>query len=61
VLDLPERVCQERNKTRSDRNFGAHVIAHQRQHLRLSLKNLKREGFNLFWVKFPAACSENKI
>src|SRR5262245_13764250 len=26
VLDLPERVCQERNQTRPDRNFGPHVI-----------------------------------
>ena len=33
-------------KPRPDRNFGAHVIAHQRQQLRRSLKNLKREGFH---------------
>src|SRR3954462_4204344 len=26
VLDLPERVCHERNSTRVDRDFGPHVV-----------------------------------
>ena len=30
VLNLPERVCQDRNKSRPDRDFGAHVIRRQR-------------------------------
>jgi protein phosphatase len=45
VLNLPERVCQERNRERPDRDFGAHVVRNQTQQLRRSLRNLKREGF----------------
>jgi protein phosphatase len=45
VLDLPERVCEARNKLRADRNFGAHVIRQQRSQLQRSLRNLQREGF----------------
>src|SRR3954447_7491979 len=26
VLNLPERLCQERNRSRDDRDFGPHVI-----------------------------------
>jgi protein phosphatase len=50
VLDLPEAVCQERNRGRSDRAFGAHVIHRQRSQLRRSLKGLQREGFRRVWV-----------
>lgn len=45
VLNLPDRVCQDRNRERSDRNFGPHVIRQQSQQLRRSIRNLKREGF----------------
>jgi protein phosphatase len=45
VLNLPERLCQERNRARPDRNFGPHVIRQQSQELRRSLRNLEREGF----------------
>ena len=45
ILNLPDRLCQDRNRERSDRNFGAHVIRQQSQQLRRSLRNLKREGF----------------
>jgi len=45
VLNLPDRVCQDRNKQRPDRNFGPHVIRQQSQQLRRSIRNLKREGF----------------
>ena len=45
VLNMPERVCQERNRERADRDFGAHVVRNQSQQLRRSLRNLKREGF----------------
>src|SRR5438132_9379903 len=33
VLDLPERVAHDRNKTRADRDFGPHVIRQQAQQL----------------------------
>ncbi|HEX5445047.1 MAG TPA: polynucleotide kinase-phosphatase, partial [Pirellulales bacterium] len=45
VLNLPEAVCLERNRGRSDRVFGSHVVRQQRSQLRRSLKALRREGF----------------
>jgi protein phosphatase len=45
VLDMPERLCEDRNRVRPDRNFGGHVIRQQRGQLRKSLRNLQREGF----------------
>lgn len=45
VLNLPEKICAARNDSRDDRNFGSHVIRHQRSQLRRSLRGLKREGF----------------
>jgi protein phosphatase len=45
VLDLPERVAHDRNKTRPDREFGPHVIRQQSQQLHRSLRGLEREGF----------------
>jgi protein phosphatase len=45
VLDIPEDVCRERNRTRPDRSFGPHVIRQQRSQLHRSLRNLQREGF----------------
>jgi protein phosphatase len=45
VFDLPEKLCQERNRTRPDRDFGPHVIRQQSQQLRRSLRGLEREGF----------------
>ena len=45
VFNLSERLCQDRNVGRADRNFGPHVIRQQTQQLRRSIRNLKREGF----------------
>jgi len=45
VLDMPEAICQERNRSRPDREFGPHVVRQQRAQLRRSLKGLQREGF----------------
>ena len=45
VFNLSDRLCQDRNRGRSDRNFGPHVIRQQSQQLRRSIRNLKREGF----------------
>jgi protein phosphatase len=45
VFDLPEKLCQERNTTRPDRQFGPHVIRNQAQQMRRSLRGLEREGF----------------
>ena len=45
VLNLPERLCHDRNASRSDRDFGPHVIRQQSQQLKRSLRGLQREGF----------------
>ena len=48
VFNMPTKLCQERNEARPDRNFKSHVVRQQRQQLRRSLRNLKREGFRNF-------------
>ncbi len=45
VFDLPEKLCQERNRERPDRSFGRHVIRQHRMQMRRSLRTLRREGF----------------
>ena len=45
VLDIPEAICQERNRSRPERDFGAHVVRQQRSQLHKSLRGLQREGF----------------
>ena len=48
VLDLPERLCQERNRARPDRDFGPHVVRNQVRQLRQSVRNLgEKEGFRV--------------
>jgi protein phosphatase len=50
VFDLPERVCQDRNRSRPDRDFGPHVVRQQMQQLRRSLRSLQREGLRYVWT-----------
>src|SRR5262245_33923384 len=45
VLDIPESVCLERNRTRPERDFGPHVVRNQKSQLRRSLGRLQKEGF----------------
>ncbi len=45
VLDVPEKLCLERNALRPNRAFGDHVVRRQRDQLRRSLRGLSREGF----------------
>ena len=45
VLDVPEKICRERNRARPDRSFGSHVIRNQILQMRKSLRYLDREGF----------------
>ena len=59
VLNLSDRICQDRNRGRSDRNFGPHVIRQQSQQLRRSIRNLKREGFrHIYELSSPAEVDE---
>ena len=50
VFNLPEKLCQERNRDRADRDFGPHVIRQQTQQLRRSLRDLKYEGFRHIYI-----------
>jgi len=50
VLDMPERICQERNRDRPDRDFGPHVVRNQSSQLRRSLRGLRKEGFRHVFV-----------
>ncbi len=50
VLNLPGKVCQERNQSRPDRAFGPHVVRNQTRNLRQSLRGLQREGFRHVFV-----------
>ena len=45
VLKLPEKVCEARNSTRGDRDFGPQVISRQSRQVKRSIRFLKKEGF----------------
>jgi predicted kinase/diadenosine tetraphosphatase ApaH/serine/threonine PP2A family protein phosphatase len=46
VLDLPEAVLHERNRVRTDRNLGPHVVRTQMRSLRQSQRQLRKEGLH---------------
>jgi protein phosphatase len=50
VLNVPEKLCLERNRLRDERNFGPHVVRQQSAQLRRSLRGLGREGFRQVFV-----------
>lgn len=50
VLNMPEKLCHERNQHRADRQFGPHVVRNQSQQLRRSIRGLEREGFRHVFV-----------
>ncbi len=50
VLNLPEKICHERNASRPDRQFGPHVVRRQTSSMRRSLHGLGREGFRFLYV-----------
>jgi len=50
VLDIPEKVCQERNENRPNRQYRKQVIKTQHEQLRRSVRHLKREGFRFVYV-----------
>lgn len=54
ILNMPEKVCAERNALRPDRNFGAHVIPHHISQLKRSIRKLREEGFrHIFELRTP--------
>ncbi|MBE9121324.1 polynucleotide kinase-phosphatase [Tychonema sp. LEGE 07199] len=50
VLNLPEKLCADRNQQRPNRNFGSHVVRRHVQNLKRSLRNLDREGFRYVYI-----------
>jgi protein phosphatase len=44
VFDIAESICQERNRLRTDRDLGPHVIHNQRTDMKRSLSKLQTEG-----------------
>jgi predicted kinase len=50
VLDVPEPLAWERNRTREDRTFGRQVLGRMHRDLRRSLGQLAREGFHKIHV-----------
>src|SRR5260370_18000092 len=50
VLNLPPKLCQERNQSRLNRTFGPHVIRQQSQQMRRSWRGLLWEGFQRTFV-----------
>ncbi|MFL6290717.1 MAG: polynucleotide kinase-phosphatase [Thermoanaerobaculia bacterium] len=50
VFDLPPRLCEERNRGRTDRQVPPHVVFQQRSQLERSLRDLQREGFRRVFV-----------
>src|ERR1700751_5486554 len=50
VLNMPERICHERNRLRDERAFGPHMVRQQHSQLRRSLRGLAKEGFRHVFV-----------
>ncbi len=62
VLNLPEKLCHERNASRADRAFGPHVVRGQVRTLRQSLRGLGREGFrHVFVLSTPEEVEEASV
>jgi protein phosphatase len=45
VFDLPEQVCNERNRSRPDRDWNPYLASTQRQQFLRGMKDLEKEGF----------------
>ena len=61
VLDMPENLCLQRNRDRTDRNIPDHVIRNHVMQLKRSLKSLKREGRYIHVLRTPDEISQVEI
>ncbi len=50
VFDLPARLCEERNRGRTDRQVPPHAVFQQRSQLERSLRDLQKEGFRRVFI-----------
>ena len=54
VLNMSERLCNDRNKVRTDRDLKSHVIRHQQRSLKNSFRRFEKEGFgHIYEFKSP--------
>jgi protein phosphatase len=49
VFNLPERLCQDRNRSRTDRQIPSGALHRQVGQMRRSLRHLKKEGFRYIY------------
>ncbi|GAC1378903.1 MAG: hypothetical protein NVS4B7_19840 [Ktedonobacteraceae bacterium] len=54
VFNLPEQLCQERNRHRTERSFDPHAMRQQMTQLRRSIADLKWEGFRNYYTFFSS-------
>ncbi len=47
MFDLPQKICAERNKARTDRNISFGVLQRQYTELRNTRRNIKKEGIRI--------------
>ena len=59
VLDMPEELCHERNRSRPARGFGPDVVQRQRAQLHESLGGLEDEGFAAVWTLTSVAAVDD--
>jgi protein phosphatase len=50
VLDMPLRLCMDRNQKRTDRNISANVIQRQHRDMRGMVARLRKEGFRQVFI-----------
>ena len=50
VFDMPQKLCETRNKERTDRTLPVHVIRRQLQDVKRSVRNIKKEGFKKLYT-----------
>jgi protein phosphatase len=50
VFDLPEEVCNQRNRGRPDRDWNPYLAGIQRQQLLRGVQALQKEGFRKVYV-----------
>jgi protein phosphatase len=49
VFDLPDRVCNDRNRSRTDRDWNPYLASTQRQQFLRGMKDLQKEGFRAIY------------
>ena len=62
VLDIDHELCHQRNQSRENRDFGAHVARNHSKALRRGLRGLQKEGFRKVHVmRSPAEVDATEI